>query len=274
MGLPEQLREIVQRLDSYGYTLREESAGRVWTLTFPPGHEGGIPEIGFHERDLGVGLRRVLRHEEEQRGVFHRYEQNDARWRRLVYGNLPGDTTIGEAGCGPTSLAIVLQYLMNNGSRALDACYAVSPPETARYAATHGRRPQPRGGTDADVMIRGLQEQWPEFEGSRVTLDEAALLLEEGRLVIFLCRGCRGWSRNRPLHRNPDVTYAGHFMVLAGVEGRPGPDQLFYVADPGRRESRAMRFITRGELERHGAGAGFWWVYRRGEPASRVSGVG
>ena len=242
----------------------------VWTLTLPPGHRSGLDAVGFNQRDLAIGLLRVLREEEQQQEVLHRYEQNDRRWKRTVYGNSPGDTTIGEAGCGPTSLAIVLQYLMNNGARSQDACYAVSPPETARYAATHGR--VSGHGTAGDSMIRGIKEQWPEFDGSRVTLDAASQLLEEGKLVIFLCHGCRGWSRNRVLHREPDVRYNGHYMVLAGVEGPAGPDQLFYVVDPGRKPERAMRFINRRELAQHAAG--FWWVYRQDEPQARVSQAG
>jgi hypothetical protein len=108
-GLPEHLREIVQKLESYGFTLSSD-AYRVWTLTFPLGHRSGLATVGFNERDLATGLLRALREEEQQQGVLYRYEQNDKQWKQIVYGNSPGDTTIGEAGCGPTSLAIVLQY--------------------------------------------------------------------------------------------------------------------------------------------------------------------
>jgi hypothetical protein len=265
-GLPEMLRDIAAKLYSYGFTLRRDLGG-VWTLTFPPGDRSGYGQVGFTENDLANGLLRVLRNEETQRGALHRYEQFDSRWGRIVYGNSPGDTTIAAAGCGPTSLAIVLQYLMNNGSRPQNATYAVTPPQTASYAATHGR--VSGHGTAGDPMIRGIRQQWPEFDGSRVTLDEAAALLEEGKLIIFLCHGCRGYSRNRPLHRHPDVSYGGHYMVLAGVEGSRGPNQIFYVVDPGRSAPRAMRFIKRIELSHHSGG--FWWVYRRGEPETRVS---
>jgi len=57
-------------------------------------------------------------------------------------------------------------------------------------------------------------------------------------------------------------------MVLAGIEGHNAADQIFYVVDPGRRLSRAMRFINRKELERRAAG--FWWVFRKGEEARRI----
>ncbi len=264
-GVPETLRDIVRKLYSYGFSLQQESP-QVWVLTFPDGDPDGYTRINFFERDLEVGLVRALRREEDRRGILYRYEQFESRWGTKVYGNSPGDTTIAAAGCGPTSLAIVLQYLMNNGSRPREACWAVTPPETAQYAATHGR--VSGHGTAGDPMIRGIREHWPGFDGSRVTLAEAAGLLEEGKLIIFLCHGCRGWSRRRPLHRAPDVHYGGHYMVLAGVEGT-GANQVFYVVDPGRNANRAMRFISRQELERHSGG--FWWVYQTGEPEERVS---
>jgi hypothetical protein len=101
-----------------------------------------------------------------------------------------------------------------------------------------------------------------------VTLNEAADLLEEGKLIIFLCKGCRGYKKGTSLKNQPDVNYGGHYMVLAGVEG-VGDDQIFFVVDPGRNERRAMRAIKRRELEFHTGG--FWWVYRTEEPSQRVS---
>lgn len=136
-GLPEQFRDIATKLVNYGFEIRKE--GQMWVLTYPAGDPSGYTEVAFLESDLAVGLLRVLRIEETQRGILYRYEQFDKRWGSKVYGHKPGDTTIAAAGCGPTSLAIVLQYLMNNGSRPRDACYAESPEDTAEYAATHGR---------------------------------------------------------------------------------------------------------------------------------------
>ena len=265
-NLSSELRDVARKLYAYEYSLRRTDP-QIWTLHLPPGDPRPWDHVHFHERDLATGLLRVLREEEQKRGVLHRYEQFDPRWGRIVYGNSPGDTTIAAAGCGPTSLAIVLQYLMNNGSRPRNACYGITPVETARYAATHGR--VSGHGTAGDPMIRGIRQQWPGFGGSRVSLAEATGLLEEGKLIVFLCKGCRGYSRRRPLHRDPDVRYAGHYMVLASVEGVPGPNQLYYVVDPGRNEDRAMRFIRRRELEQHATG--FWWVYEEAEPEERVS---
>jgi len=265
-GLPQDLKEIAAKLISYDYTLDRDTSG-IWTVHLPAGDRSKVSRVSFQTQELGQGLLRMLRREEEMRGVLHRYEQNDARWKTKVYGSARNDSTIGEAGCGPTSLAMVLQYLMNSGPRPLFASYAVSPPQAAAYAAMHGR--VSGRGTDANKMIMGIKEKWPEFEGTKVSFAEAAQLVAEGRLVIFLSHGCSGYSFKQPLHRAPDVHYAGHYMILAGVEGPPGPDQLYYVVDGGRRAERSMRFIRQSELQRHAAG--FWWVYRRGEPAERSS---
>src|SRR5215475_4911660 len=97
LGLPETLRDIATKLYSYDYSLARDANG-IWVLTFPPGAR--YTQVAFNERDLPNGLLRALRSEEEQRSVLHRYEQFDQRWGSVVYGNAPGDTTIGAAGCG------------------------------------------------------------------------------------------------------------------------------------------------------------------------------
>jgi hypothetical protein len=264
-GLSEDLADVATKLESYGYDLHKDAAG-IWVLSYPPGDPSGIGQAAFLEGNLRSGLLQILRTEEQQRSVLFRYEQFDKRWGSKVYGIHKDDTTIAAAGCGPSSLAIVLQYLMNNGSQPRNACVAITPEDTAKYAATHGR--VAGHGTAGDPMIRGIKEQWPAFDGSRVTLNEAVGLLEEGKLIIFLCKGCRGYKQGTPFHREPDTNYGGHYMVLAGVEGI-GAQQVFYVVDPGRNERRAMRAIKRHELEIHTAG--FWWVYQTGEPSQRVS---
>lgn len=271
--LPEALIRIVERLNSYDFILNRDADG-IWILTFPAGDRSGITQVEFRYPDLMPGLIRVLRNEEMQRGVLHRYEQFDRRWAREIYGNSPLDTNIGHGGCGPTSLAIVLQYLMNNRSRRQNASHVITPLQTALYAARHGRvsatRLHPSRGTNGDAMIAGIHRQWPEFSGSRINLTQAITLLEEGNLVIFLCTGCRGFSRSRPVHRQPDVSYSGHYMVLSAVDRAQGSNQIFHVLDPGRNAAGAMRFITRTELL-HRSG-GFWWVYRLDDLGSLICG--
>ncbi len=264
--LPQRARDIAEKLSAFGYSVSR--LGGVWMLRYPAGHPSGTQLSSMREDGVADELLKALRSEEDRQLVLVRYEQFDSRWGRVVYGDRPGSTTIAQSGCGPTSLAIVIQYLMNDPRRAV-ACEAVTPDQVAKYAEKHGRAYKRDGtpsGTAGDPMIRDLQQVWPDFEGSRVSFDEAASLVAEGRLVIFLCKGCHGWSRGRALAAAPDASYGGHYMVLAGVEGTPGQGQIFYVVDPGRNARRAMRYISAVELQRHNGG--FWWVRRRHEATS------
>src|SRR5262245_52592133 len=149
--LSAELRDMAEKLYSYGFTLTKSDD--IWTLRYPPGDGSGISQVSYLEGELPRALLQVLRKEETQRGVLYRYEQFDSRWGRIVYGTHKNDTTIGAAGCGPSSLAIVLQYLMNNGSRPRNACYGITPKETSKYAETHGR--VSGHGTAGDPMIKG-----------------------------------------------------------------------------------------------------------------------
>ena len=264
LGLSEELQDIVRKLENYDFEIRREH--NYWVVTYPEGDISGFGEVAFYPVDVDEGLLKILRAEEEQRDVLHRYQQFDQPWGDHVYGNLPDDTTIAAAGCGPTSLAIVLQYLMNAAPQQRNSSASISPLETATYAKDHGR--VSGQGTAADPMIKGIAKQWPGFGGSKVALDEAVALLGEGKLIIWLCKGGHGWSRNRPLHRTPDRSYGGHYMVLAGVSGNRGPKQLFNVVDPGANAERAMRFTTYDELRKNSGG--FWWVYQSDEPGREV----
>ncbi len=263
--VPEDLREIVEKLNNYGYQLTR--AGNAWQLQFPIDNPSKLSQVGFLDGDLATGLMRVLREEERRRGVLHNFKQFDDRWGSLVYGNGPGFSTIKEGGCGPTSLAIILQNLMNNGSRPRNACMGISPIETARYAATHGR--VLGGGTVGDTMVRGIASQWPGFGGSKVSLVQASGLLREGKLILFSSHGSNGYSDAKLLEGEPDIDYAHHFMVLAGIENWPtAGDPLYYVADPARKAGgKSMKFIKRGGFS---AGAEFWWVYQDSELRNRV----
>jgi len=269
-GLPEDLRDIVAKLQSYGFRLTNDYG--IWNLKFPEGDPSGLANIGFSDQDLREGLLRVLRKEEELHKTLVPYKQGDPQWGSVTYGTRPKSTNIAAAGCGPSSLAIVLQYLMNNAPHPQNVCSEdhVTPLETSKYAETHGRAYDAQGnpqGTAGDPMINGLKERWPDYEGARVTLAEATGLLQEGKLIIFLCKGCRGRTEKQPQHRDPNVSYGGHYMVLSGVEGVPGPRQVFWVVDPAGNRMHSIQYT---ELKSHVSG--FWWVYRKGEPEKRMSG--
>lgn len=187
-------------------------------------------------------------------GEMVEHEQWDPRWGAIRYGQDPHCTNIRQAGCGPTSLAIVLNYLFSEDPEKAGAggtLEIVTPPETARYAETHGR--VCNSGTVGDTMINNISTGWPGFEGRRVTLNEATNLLRQAYPIIFLCKGCRGRTRG-----GRAVSYGGHFMVLRSVDQT---GETYFILDPGRGEQRDIETISRRELDQHTRG--FWWVYRR-----------
>lgn len=186
-------------------------------------------------------------------GSAHEYEQFDRRWGAQRYGNSPECTNIAQAGCGPTSLAIVLNYLYQEDPESLASggqIEIVTPPQTAQYAATHGRICN--NGTAGDTMVTNVHTGFPGFRGRRISLDQAVDQLRSGNLVIFLCRGCTGQNRN-----GGNKSYGGHYMVLNGVNA---DGSVFNVLDPGANEASDILTITRTNLAGHHAG--FWIIER------------
>jgi len=184
----------------------------------------------------------------------HEYEQFDSRWGATRYGTSPECTNISEAGCGPTSLAIVLNYLYQEDPESLAASgqmEIVTPPETAQYAETNGR--VCNSGTAGDTMVTNVHTGWPGFHGRRITLDQATAQLRNGNLVIFLCKNCEG--RNQ---RGGSKSYGGHFMVLNGVNES---EMEYNVLDPGANERNDILTISRQQLQTRTNG--FWIVERR-----------
>ncbi len=182
------------------------------------------------------------------------YKQFDPRWGAIRYGTSPQCTNISAAGCGPTSLAIVLNYLYEEDPESVASSgnmEIVTPPQTATYAATHGR--VCNSGTAGDTMVTHVSTGFPGFQGRRISLEQATSALREGNLVIFLCRSCRGTNRS-----GGEKSYGGHFMVLNGVDAS---GTVFNVLDPGAGEATDVETISRTELQSHTAG--FWTVTRQ-----------
>jgi hypothetical protein len=178
------------------------------------------------------------------------YSQRDPRWGHRRYGTSPSCTNIAQAGCGPTSLAILLNYLFQEDPEVAEGgnLEIVSPPATAAYAASHGR--VCNDGTLVDTMVTNVPTQWPGFRGSRITLTEAASRLRSGDLIIFSCRSCAGQNAAGETH-----AYEKHIMVLNGVNDDASQ---FDVMDPA---GHHFVRITRAELLAHTGG--FWVVTRK-----------
>jgi hypothetical protein len=220
-----------------------------------------VPQVCSREEPQAEQLlaRRNTLLDEQQRlaafltGSMVEYEQWDPRWGATRYGTAPNCTNIRQAGCGPTSLAIVMNYLYSEDPDRAGAggnIEIVTPPQTARYAETHGR--VCNSGTAGDTMVTNVHTGWPGFRGRRIALDEATGFLRQGIPIIFLCRNCTGRTRTGRPSR-----YGGHFMVLRSVN--PTGD-TYSVLDPGRGERRDVETISAAELRQNNRG--FWVIER------------
>lgn len=183
------------------------------------------------------------------------YEQFDKRWGAKRYGLKEECGSIGSSGCGPTTLAILLNHLYREDPENLAAhgrMEIVAPQETATYAETNGRICG--DGTSGNTMVTNVPTQWPGFEGERLDINQATSELRNGNLIIFLCRSCTGQNK-----RGGDKSYKGHFMVLSGVNGS-GKKAVYDVMDPGANERADISTISYENLSSHSGG---FWIVRR-----------
>lgn len=184
------------------------------------------------------------------------YEQFDKRWGGKRYGLKPECGSIKSSGCGPTTLAIVLNHLYREDPENLSAhsrMEIVTPEETSTYAETNGRICG--DGTSGNTMVTNVPTQWPGFEGERLSLPQATDELRNGNLIIFLCKNCSGETRG-----GHEKSYKGHFMVLSGVNGK-GDKAVYDVLDPGANERADTSTISYENLK--GNNGGFWIVRRK-----------
>lgn len=176
------------------------------------------------------------------------YKQFAQPWGSVIYGDKSTCTTIGEAGCGPTSLAMVLQLLLQEDPEFPDT---VTPAETSEYAADFGR--VCNSGTYGPTMMGNIEESWPEYTGTQLPgITEVENEVRNGNLVIFLCKGCKGLTA-----AGIETSYDGHYMVLNGVSN---DGQIFNVLDSGRNDQNDIYTISKAQLINKTNG--FWIVTR------------
>lgn len=118
-------------------------------------------------------------------------------------------TTIAEAGCGPTSMAMVLTYLTGK---------EVSPVEATNYSLNHG------------TYVNGQGTAWSYFE--KISSDYGINCEESGvssqNIVNSLSNG-----KTVIMSMGPGTfTRSGHFIVLTGIND----DGTVSVADPNSEE--------------------------------------
>lgn len=162
------------------------------------------------------------------------YNQGDAAWKSLPYG----DSTIGEAGCGPTSMAICISTLTNQ---------KVTPRQTATWAAENGYYVSGAGSSHS--IVPALAQKYNlECKGIGKDKEEIINALRTGKLVVAIMG---------PGH----FTNEGHFMVLTGIK-----DGKITVADCGSKQRTGQTWSIDLIINeaRNGASAGgpFWVITR------------
>lgn len=126
-----------------------------------------------------------------------------------------GGATIASAGCGPTSMAMVLTYLTGE---------TITPVDTASYSMAHGHRVI-GNGTNASLFPAMAAEYGLECREENPSAENIIRSLSEGNVIIA--------------HMGPGTfTSQGHYIVLKGLD----ENGRVIVADPNSRERTDKSF--------------------------------
>ncbi len=128
--------------------------------------------------------------------------QWDARWGAHAYGD---GNMIAVAGCGPTSLSMVVVGLTGDAE--------VTPTAVADYAMEHGYYLSGTG-TKWELMSKGAKAYGLDSKQIRMNESQMKQALDDGAYLI--CSVRKG-----------DFTTGGHFIVIYGYD-----EQGFFVNDP------------------------------------------
>lgn len=132
---------------------------------------------------------------------FTVYSQYDPQWKDTKYGI----STIGDAGCGPSAMAMIISTLTGQ---------KVTPVETSNYAAANGQ--QTSTGGSAWTISKVLAEHWNlKADPIGADLTKITTALRAGSLIMVSGDGAVPFTKN------------GHFIVLRGLT----TDGKFMVGD-------------------------------------------
>lgn len=136
------------------------------------------------------------------------YMQTNPKWKNVDYSVRGEKTDIGESGCGPTCMAMVIATLKDK---------SVTPAETAKWSLEHGFKAVNQGtyysyfapqGKAYGIDVRQLNGVNLYKKNNAVAKkchDEALAEIKKGNLVIA-CMGKGRWTRS------------GHFVLWYGIE--------------------------------------------------------
>lgn len=161
------------------------------------------------------------------------YNQLDERWANKMYGT---SGTIGEGGCGPTSMSIVISSLTRKMH---------DPLELSNWSVANGHRCE--GNGSYHQLIPDAAESYGLSCEGNLSAQDIVNALSSGKLVVAIM------SKGH-------FTSIGHFIVLRGVTG----EGKILVADPAshKRSQQEWDLSSIMDESQKGAAAGgpFWAI--------------
>ena len=165
------------------------------------------------------------------------YNQCDSRWSSQMYGN---SSTIGAAGCGPTSMAIVVSTLTGRN---------VDPPTMCAWSVRNGHRCEGNGSYHSLIPAAAQHYGLKVDKLGRSSARELQQHLSQGHLVVAIM------SKGH-------FTSNGHFIVLRGITA----SGKVLVADPASYKRSGQEWdisIILNETNKGAAAGGpLWAIYK------------
>ncbi len=211
----EEIEAIESFQEEYGYNQNLSRYGRDYIK----GNGQSYEDVVFEDGGLEV--------------VY--YNQLDERWEDIMYGT---SSTIGQAGCGPTSMAIVISTLTRENH---------NPVELAHWSVENGQRCEGNGSYHR--LIPAASAAYGLTCEGNLTAQGIVDALSSGKLVVAIM------SKGH-------FTRGGHFIVLRGVT----KDGKILVADPasyGRSEKEWDLSIILDESNKAAGSGGPYWAIGR-----------
>ncbi|QIB69785.1 C39 family peptidase [Aminipila butyrica] len=159
------------------------------------------------------------------------FSQRDERWAMQSYG----DGTVGAAGCGPSSLAMVVSSLTNK---------QINPKEMCDWAYKNGYKSK-GGGSYWSLIPTGGKKFGLQVESNVQETQQLVDALSSGKLVIAIMG---------PGH----FTSSGHFIVLRGVTENGEILVADSYSQKNTNKSWPLETIVRESKKGHAAGGPFW----------------
>ena len=135
------------------------------------------------------------------------YKQGWKNWGGIDYGNCGDGSTIGKAGCGPSSLAMIVSTLKKQ---------SITPDVVAKKVIARGGRTCGSGSSPAGLKSVAINDY--QLKASEVSWDNLGSCLSKGGYIIGSTHGPK--SRNYPKPAECGVfTQNGHFVVIGSING-------------------------------------------------------